>query len=111
MARASKLFLRFTGREEPTRDKVLHLIAIKYQVPVLGIRKVASGYNVIFELKADTDKILEPAATNDLKKLNLDVGFPQKSKPAVPSSADCRKIDASVSECSPEDIKNELQQK
>ena len=80
MAGTSKLFLRFTGEEEPTRDKVLHLIAIKYQVPVLGSRKVASGYNVIFELKADTAKILEPAATNDLKKLNLAVRIPPEIK-------------------------------
>ena len=76
------------GEGEPIRDKVLQLIAVKYQVPVLGIRKVASGSNVIFELKADSDKILEPAATNDLKKLNMPLGYPQKSKHAVLSSVE-----------------------
>ena len=70
---------------------------------------MASGYSVIFELKADTDKILKPAATNDLKKPNLAVRIPPEIK--AHRSIVCRKIDASVGECSPEDIQNELQQK
>ena len=52
-----ELLLRFDHRgKEPTRDKVLQLIAVKYQVPVLGIRKVVSGCNVVFELKQTQTK-------------------------------------------------------
>ena len=70
-AGTSKLFLRFTHENEPTRNKVRQVIAIKHHVPALGIRRVNSGYNVLFETKADTEKIMESSATDNLKKLNL----------------------------------------
>ena len=76
MAGTSRLFLRFTNEEEPSREQVLKIIAIKYEVPVLGIRKVNSGYNILFKRKSDTDKILKCAATEVLRRINLSVKIP-----------------------------------
>ena len=109
MAGTSRLFLRFTNEEEPSREQVLKIIAIKYEVPVLGIRKLNSGYNILFKRKSDTDKILEYAATEVLRRINLSVKIPPEIK--ARRSLFCREIDLSVGEHSPEEIKNELQHK
>ena len=46
MAGTLGLFLQFTSEEEPSHEEVLKILAIIYEVPVLGIRKVYSGCNI-----------------------------------------------------------------
>ena len=54
-------------------------------------------------------KILKCAATEDLRRINLSVKIPPEIK--ARRSLFCRKIDLSVGEHSPEEIRNELQRK
>ena len=76
----SLLFLRFKSEEEPSREQVLKIIAIKYEVSVPVIKKVNSGDNILFERKSDWVKIPANAATEDLRKINLSMKIPPEIK-------------------------------
>lgn len=104
----SKLLLRRIDPLGTTdRGELLKELWTKLKVPVLGMRAVAVGHNIILERKEDADKLLEEKGVALLKKHNLSVRVPPEIK--ARRSLFVRRVDSWVGAHTAEEIKQDLE--
>ena len=104
----TKLLLRkINPNEGVRREQVFKTLMTKLEVPLLGLRSVANGYNAIVERKEDAEKMLEDEGVEALRTLNLCARVPPEIK--AKRTLLVRKVDQWVGSHSKEDIKEELE--